>query len=66
MQIELICTQVQVPPGTLPMIVYRAFSAALGAASRAFPLQPNVDTLPLQVELRFDDLPGVFDAEEVG
>jgi hypothetical protein len=43
-----------------------AFASPLRAASRAFPLELNVDALPLQVELRFDDLPRVLDAEKLG
>jgi len=47
------------------MIVHRAFAPALGAASRTFPLEPNVNTLPLQIKLRLNDLPRLLDAEEL-
>jgi hypothetical protein len=65
MQVELICTQVQVPPRAFPMIVHRAFAPALGTTPGAFPFESNVNTLALQIELRFDHFPGVFDAEQL-
>ncbi len=64
MEIELVAAQIEITPDTLAMIVLCALAPTHWTMPRTAPLQANIHTSPLEIELRFRHVPGVFNPKQ--
>jgi hypothetical protein len=62
MQEQLVAAEVQIAPDTFAVVMLWALAIAVRAPARALPLKPNIDTLELEVQVRFCDIPGVLNS----